>query len=149
MKIYKVCLDMEKICLNGIGLACPQVGLSWKLFIVRYSNRFEYYVNCEYEPLVDINKKHFQSIEGCLSLRNSDGSFRQFLVERFPKIKVKGKQLCSNQDLRSKDLILKDIELEFENDYYTIVFQHEIDHFYGREKMIDNIGKEMEITNVG
>lgn len=41
MKIYKVCLDMEKICLDGIGLACPQVGLSWKLFIVRYSNRFE------------------------------------------------------------------------------------------------------------
>ena len=140
MKIYKVCLDMEKICLDGIGLACPQVGIPWKLFIVRYPDRFEYYINCEYEPLA--NEKNFQSIEGCLSLKNSDGSFRQFLVERFPKIKVKGKRLKVDDDL-----ILEDIDINFENDYYAIVFQHEIDH--SKSILISDIGKEMEITNVG
>jgi peptide deformylase len=143
MKIYKVCLDMEKVCKEGVGISAVQVGIPWKLFLVRYYDHFEYYINCEYEPLVDVNQKHFQSIEGCLSLRNKDGSFRQFLVERFPKIKVKGKRLRVNNDLT-----LEDIDINFENDKYAIILQHEIDHFLGVEGLISNIGKEIEITNV-
>ena len=90
-----------------------------------------------------LNQKHFQSIEGCLSLRNKDGLFRQFLVERFPKIKVKGKRLRVNNNLT-----LEDVDINFENDNYVIILQHEIDHFLGIEGLISNIGKEIEITNV-
>jgi len=143
MKIYKVCLDMEVVCSenNGIGLSAIQVGIPWKLFIVKNGDKYDYYVNCTYESLVDVNCKHFQSMEGCLSLRNTDGSFRQFLVERFPKIRIKGKQILSE-----KDLILQDIDMVLENDYSTIVMQHEIDHHLGI--LISDIGKEMEISSV-
>src|ERR1035441_5873916 len=106
MHVYKVCQDMENLCLDlqGVGLAAPQVGISWKLFIIKNSNNFEYYVNCEYEPLVD--EKDAQSIEGCLSLRNVDGEFRRFLVKRFSKVRVRGKRLFDNSDL-----ILEDVDM--------------------------------------
>ena len=37
MKVYKLCQEMEAICEreNGIGLSAVQVGIPWKLFIVK------------------------------------------------------------------------------------------------------------------
>jgi peptide deformylase len=138
MKVYKVCLDMEKVCLDGegIGLAAPQVGIPWKLFIIK-STRFEYYVNCEFQPLVE---KDSQSIEGCLSLRKLDGSFRRFLVKRFSKIKIKGKRLLANDNL-----VLEDVDMVLD-DYRAIIFQHEMDHFLGVEGLISSIGEEIDIV---
>lgn len=152
MKIYKVCLDMEIICKKegGIGLSAVQIGIPWKLFIVRYfpeskSEYFKYYVNCDYVPLVDVNQKHMQSVEGCLSLRKLDGSSRQFLVERYPKIKVRGKLLIVEDKSTLIDL---DMNLDNPNDIYTIVLQHECDHNFGTERLISNIGQEIELTKV-
>ena len=148
MKVYKMCLDMENICIEnkGIGLSAVQIGIPWKLFVVRRTDFFEYFLNCDYAPLVDVNQKHLQSIEGCLSLPRPDGSSRQFLVERYPKVKVIGKRMIVD-DSKPK---LEDININYDNpnDIYTIVMQHEIDHNYGAERLICNIGKEIELTKV-
>lgn len=150
MKVYKVCLDMENICVKegGIGLNAVQIGIPWKLFVVRYfpnskSECFRYYVNCDYIPLVDINQKHLQSLEGCLSLKNSNGSSRQFIVERYPKIKITGKLLTAENKLVLEDI---NMNIEDDKDLYLVVFQHEIDHSYG--VLISNIGKEIELTKI-
>ena len=143
MKIYKTCLQMEKICIdgNGIGLAALQIGVPWRLFIARHLGNFQYYINCEYSSLVDINQKHLQSIEGCLSFPD-----RKFLVERYPKINVVGKMLIVDNDLKLVDF---NIDITDTKDIFLIIAQHEIDHFYGREKMIDLIGREIEIFELG
>jgi peptide deformylase len=140
MKIYKVCLQMEDICRagNGVGLSAVQVGIPWKLFIVRsmlFEGAFQYFVNCKYDPLQDVNEKFRQSLEGCLSLPG-----RQFLVNRYSKIKVSGKILVIH-----KDLVLNDfsIDLTDPKDIYSIIYQHEIDH--GNLITIDQIGTEIDL----
>ena len=91
MQLFRLCTKMERICDDneGIGLSAVQIGIPWKLFIVKRNRQFEYYVNCDYEGFGD----KIKSVEGCLSLRNEEGSFRRFEVERFAKVKIKGKQL--------------------------------------------------------
>lgn len=142
MKVYKTCLDMEIICSknNGVGLSAVQVGIPWRLFVVKHPDKYRYYIDCNYAPLGDINQKHLQSFEGCLSLRNLDGSNRIFLVERFPKINIKGKMLKADKDLLLEDL---DINLEDTNDPYTVIFQHECDH--SKNILISSIGKEVDV----
>ena len=137
MKVYKVCLEMAMLTLKqeGVGLACPQIGMPWNLFIIRNSDCFEYYINCEYQPLVD--QKDFESIEGCLSLRNLDGSFKRFLVKRFSKIRVIGNRLLDRDKLA-----LEDVDMEISG-YLAVIFQHELDHNLGIEGLISNIGKEL------
>lgn len=140
MEVYKVCLSMEKLCTenDGVGLSATQVGIPWRLFIVKHFDRYEYYVNCDYYPLGDINEKHKQSIEGCLSIRTPSGIARTFLVERHPKINVKGRILKTDYNLK-----LEDFDVDFENDVFTVIFQHEIDH--SRGILISQIGIELDV----
>jgi len=142
MSVYKTCLDLQDACEfgDGVGLSAVQVGIAWKLFVVRYGNKFSYFVNCKYEPLVDPRLRTLQSIEGCLSLRKDDGSFRSFLVNRYPKIKVTGKSLVVGEYP-----VIQDIDLRLSDDRMTVVFQHEIDHQFGTERLISVIGEEKEI----
>lgn len=137
MTLFRLCNKMEKICdsNDGIGLSANQVGIPWKLFIIKRNRNFEYYVNCDY---VGEGQK-IRSVEGCLSLRNENGDFRRFEVERFSKIKLIGKQLIISG---MPSLVLNDVSRE-EKDLFAIVFQHEIDH--GFDKLISDIGKEVEI----
>jgi peptide deformylase len=139
MTIFRLCNKMEKICdeNNGIGLSANQVGIPWKLFILKRNRTFEYYVNCDY---IGEGEK-MRSVEGCLSLRNESGEFRRFEVERFSKIKLNGKQLIISG---MPSLVLHDVSRE-EKDLFAVVFQHEIDH--GSDKLISDIGKEVEISD--
>lgn len=144
IEIYKTCLKMEATCLkhDGAGLSAVQVGIPWDLFIVRYESplRFRYFLNCNYsEKKVDFaSASKFESIEGCLSLVDADNKIRRFAVERYPTVQVVGQELVISPDLKlvAIDLILND-------DYETIVFQHEIDHGLG--VLISDIGVEMEL----
>lgn len=140
MSIYKTCLDLQDACEvgDGVGLSAVQVGIAWKLFVVRYGNKFSYFVNCTYEPLVDPRLRTLQSIENCLSLRKEDGSFRSFLVNRYPKIKVVGKSLVIGEYPA-----IHDVDLRLDNDKYSVIFQHEIDHQEG--VLINDIGEEREV----
>lgn len=135
LDVFRVITQMEKICIDnkGIGLSAVQVGIPWKLFIVQRDDKFEYFLNCEYSGLGEKAK----SIEGCLSLRNEQGNYRRFELERFPLALIKGKQLKVSS---SPSLILEDISV-LEKDIMAVVFQHEIDHQSGI--LISNIGKEL------
>lgn len=138
MSLFRLAAKMEAVCERekGIGLSAVQVGIPWKFFIIKRGRAYEYYVNCDYTGLGSKEK----SIEGCLSLKNSDGEIRRFEVERFQTAKVKGKRLKFGN---APSLILEDFE-ETETGLYSVVFQHEIDHSYA--KLISDIGREIELV---
>lgn len=139
MKLYAVAQQMEAVCVakNGMGLSASQVGLPWKFFVY-WSNfpknpkKFDYFLDCEYAP----KGEKFLSLEGCLSLGN-----KRFQLERYESVIVSGKRLTVNNDSVS----LEDFKSEF-NGIPAVVMQHEIDHNYGREKMIDTIGKQIYLS---
>lgn len=136
MDVYKVCQKMDIVCeqSEGIGLSAVQVGIPWKLFVARCQKKSRYFVDCEYEPVGD---KKSPSIEGCLSLRDAAGNLRRFLVDRFDKVRIKGKEL-----LHEKDLALVDVDFEASG-LEAIVLQHEIDHHRGI--LISDFGQELVV----
>jgi peptide deformylase len=146
LELYKLFLHMENACLesNGVGLSAPQVGIPWKLFICLSEfdkakpicQTFRYFVNCEYEPLPETEK--VVSVEGCLSLKNKDGSLRHFRVGRHKSIFLRGREL-----IVSPDLFLREVGEKVENCFFGIVLQHEIDHCHS--VLISDIGEEMVI----
>lgn len=137
--MYKVFVQLEYNCTaaNGIGLSATQLGIPFKMFVVLRDQKYEYYLNCEYEG----HGEKSTSIEGCLSLKDENGNIRRFEVERYSSVTIKGKQLFLSD---SFPLSVEDIN-RTETGLFAVVFQHEIDHFSGREKMIDKIGKEIEL----
>ena len=139
LRIYKICKEMEKICdeNQGIGLSAVQVGIPWKLFIVKTKGKYEHFVNCTYEP---VGEDKITSIEGCLSLKNEEGDFRRFEMTRSLIVKVTGKKLVKNDRLT-----LEDFSAYIHAEDQGVVFQHEIDHSSGKEGLISNKGKEVFI----
>jgi peptide deformylase len=144
-KVYDVCLQMEALCdiTNGIGLSAVQVGIPWKLFVVKSDGknplipkgRYGYFANCDYEEVTDTER--IVSVEGCLSIRSEDGQLRFFQVERSQKIRIYGYKFNTN-DFEKFDCELDPYE-------QGVVFQHEIDHQKGT--LISDIGKEIFIWN--
>lgn len=138
-EVYNVCLQMEEVCKkeNGIGLSAVQVGIPWRLFVIKKDGKFKYMVNCEYEPTDD---EKVVSNEGCLSLKKGDGSLRFFKVDRYKSVKISGKELVSEENLA-----LENFEKTFEakDIYFGIVYQHEIDHHNGI--LVSDIGTEIDI----
>lgn len=133
-KLYKLALLMQKICdeEEGIGLSAVQVGIPFNFFVVKFDSNYRYFLNCEYTAL---SEKKTTSVEGCLSLKTPQNKLRHFVVRRFEKIVVKGKELLADPNLS-----VIDIEL-FPEDYYKDVFQHEIDHQL--QILISDIGQEI------
>jgi peptide deformylase len=140
LDVFRLITKMEAICTaqNGIGLSAVQVGIPWRLFIVQRGLGYEYYLNCEYNG----TGEKMKSVEGCLSLRDSLGNLRRFEVDRYQTVTVKGKRLRISD---SPSLVLEDVNMT-EKDLYAVVFQHEIDHQFQRERMIDVIGTEIEFS---
>lgn len=140
LQVYKTCLQMSLLCIkeNGIGLSAVQVGIPWRLFIVRYTdkekNNFRFFLNACYSAITDEKVK---SLEGCLSLKNAQGGFRHFQVERYKNIKVEGEELKADSILHLESVKLEPV------DFYSNVFQHEIDH--QNLVLISDIGVEYEV----
>jgi peptide deformylase len=136
--LFKLANKMEVICLDnkGIGLSAVQVGIPWNFFIVNRDSKFEYYFNCSYEG----NNDFIDSIEGCLSLINKDGSFKRFLLKRHSEVAIKGTRLV--ESIGGK-MVLEPFEKK-ESGLYGIVFQHEIDH--ASDILISKVGKEILVT---
>ena len=140
--LYKVCCDMRELCEkeNGIGLSAVQVGLPWKLFVMKIMSEssfgkvgdYVYLVNCEYEG----DTEKVQSIEGCLSIKDKD-KMRHFKVERFTEIQLNGYQLIDTPELSLKKIENQLISLQEQ----SIVIQHEVDHH--RAVLISDIGEEI------
>ena len=137
VSVYKVIMDMEKICTesNGIGISAVQVGVPWKMFLVKHPDGYRYYLNCEYEPIGDEKKP---SIEGCLSIKTNTGESRHFLVERYGRVRIHGLRLLDICKLQ-----LEEIDIELDLNELGVVFQHEIDHHNGI--LISDIGREIEL----
>jgi peptide deformylase len=136
-KIYNIFTNMIKMCeeKEGIGLSAVQVGLPYKMFVVKDGDKYRCFLNCDYEPTTEA--KRTLSLEGCLSLRSLDGRLRFFEVERWDQIKVSGTEFC----LSSIDFIFGFIECV--SSPLCVVFQHEIDHDKG--VLISQIGKEVSL----
>jgi peptide deformylase len=146
MEVFKVCKQMEMVCImeNGVGLAAVQVGIPWKLFIMKgvseqnpfvSPGRFGYFVNCEYRGLTE--KGLVVSVEGCLSIRSPSGQLRSFRVERFNTIQITGLKLIIQKNALEFEKI--DEMVNFDQD--GIILQHETDH--QNSKTIADIGKEV------
>jgi peptide deformylase len=143
MKVFKVCQEMEVVCdrENGIGLSAVQVGIPWKLFIVKSDGscpfikkgKYGYFANTNYKAT---DTERVVSLEGCLSIRSQDGQLRLFQVERHIKVQITGHRLYAE-----KDLFFENIEIEVSAAEEGIVFQHEADHHSA--VLISDIGKEV------
>lgn len=144
MDIYRICREMEVCCGadQGIGLSAVQVGIPWRLFIIKgdgtslvSKGQYGYFVNCEYEPITETEQ--IVSVEGCLSVRSQEGQLRFFHVERHKSIRLYGYKLeYYNDELGFEKF---DVELGFAEQ--GIVVQHEIDH--QSSVLISDIGKEI------
>lgn len=135
-KVHKLVSELTELCEQekGIGISAAQVGVNQRLFLVKSDQEpwiaepghYGCFVNCEYKRL----GKSFESVEGCLSLKNETG-FRQFKVDRSIVIHLTGFQL--------KDMQFEKVD-RIVAGFPAIVFQHEIDHQFGI--LISDIGVE-------
>lgn len=141
-QIFEICSQMESLCkdLDGVGMAAVQVGIPWKLFIVRFdafiaeNSEFRYFLNCEYSPTEKSGT--LRSQEGCLSLRDKQGNLQEFHVPRHESVRITGQRLVRTDagfELKPVDLVV--------SKFLGIKFQHEIDHT--RQILISDIGTEI------
>ena len=143
MKIFKVCQELEQVCERekGVGISAVQVGIPWKLFIVKSDGtcpfieegKYGYFANVEYKPVGD---EQVVSLEGCLTIRSDDGQLRLFQVNRYKKVQITGQRLHFDKLLKFDNFY---IELSTAEE--GIVFQHEADH--SSAVLISEIGKEV------
>lgn len=146
LKVFKICQEMEQVCEReqGIGLSAVQVGIPWKLFIVKSDGtcpfiekgKYGYFANTTYTATDD---QRVVSLEGCLSIRSQDGQLRFFQVSRQNRVQLNGQRLIFDNN----NLAFLKFEYNISIAEEGIVFQHEIDHSYGIT--IDQIGKEVMV----
>ncbi|MEE8324603.1 MAG: peptide deformylase [Candidatus Humimicrobiaceae bacterium] len=117
-KIDKPVLDLVSDMLDtleeegGVGLAAPQIGVTRRIILVRYEDKVETYINPEIEI---IENKRIEGDEGCLSVYSIQG----FQVKRYPKVRIRAKNLKGNtEEFIAEDLLAR-------------VIQHEVDHLDG------------------
>jgi peptide deformylase len=101
---------------KGVGLAAPQIGISWRLFIAETPEGNKTFVNPEFV------KKSFKIIdyeEGCLSVRDEKKKGTWGKTRRHRSVTVKALDAHGKEfEMRGDGLL-------------SIIFQHEIDHLDG------------------
>ena len=108
---------------GGIGLAAPQIGVLKQLAVIKLDSNSERYENIEdseefviFNPELEILDETKQGFwEGCLSVPGLRG-----FVERPSKIAIN----FTDENLEAKILNL--------DGFLATVFQHEIDHLFGK-----------------
>jgi peptide deformylase len=137
--LFATAKRMEVICRDkgGMGLAAAQVGLPWRLFVARTdwpsSDRFSFFFDCSYEP---IGEESFSSIEGCISIPRE-----RYSVKRYANVQVKGFRIVEGEEGFSCELFSEPF-----TGVASVLMQHEIDHDFGRDKMIDRIGTRLVLS---
>lgn len=110
----------------GVGLAAPQVGYPWRMFIVDYADLQETFIN---PKILSKNQESDFFEEGCLSVSGTRG-----LVERQTELEIE----YYNLDGEHKKATL--------TGFYARIIQHEYDHLYSTF-YIDRIKKSKYITH--
>lgn len=124
--LKRIVADMQETLsfTMGVGLAAPQVGLPYRMFIVDYADLTETFIN---PKIISKNTETDFVEEGCLSIPGVRG-----LVERFTELEVEYDTLSGEH---------KKAHL---TGFYARIIQHEYDHlsstFY-----LDRIKKEKYI----
>jgi len=111
-------LDVQKDP-EGVGLAAPQVGKSFRIFVVNYKNLKRVVINPEILKIdkkkkVNSESKKKDILEGCLSLPHYYGP-----IKRATSIKIKYLNEKGEEQIE-----------EFTN-FNAQIIQHEIDHLNG------------------
>ena len=96
---------------NGVGLAAPQIGKNINLFVVKFGDKEEAFINPEIIP----TGSKIRSLEGCLSLPD-----KEFIVPRHSRIIVRYYNRNLKWNVRSFEKI------------QAIIIQHEYDHLQGK-----------------
>lgn len=99
---------------NGVGLAAPQVGLEYRMFVCSPDGTALHGIIFINPKITQLLGKSFEDMEGCLSLPNI-----KVLVKRNPKVKI-----------QYTDIVGKHVELTYSGDMARII-QHEMDHLNG------------------
>lgn len=135
--ILDVLQSMAMVCdsHNGAGLSAVQIGVPWKLSIVKIDkNLYRAFVNCSYKP--DKRKGQFRVVEGCLSIPG-----KLYSVKRWAKIRLTGYEFDLNEETSEASLKKINQTINFSTeDVLSTVIQHEIDHQNGI--LISDIGDE-------
>jgi len=130
---------MITLCQNkkGVGLAAVQCGLPLKLFVAAVDGmNFRAFIDLEYTS--DEDKQN--SLESCLSINDSKGIPRRFIVKRYNKASFAGKELL----YRENPPVIVDVHDVFTG-LFSVICQHEIDHHNG--KLIKDEGQEVEVIS--
>jgi peptide deformylase len=139
VSLYSVAKRMETLCREkgGMGLAAAQVGIPWRLFVARpgwpSSDRFEFFFDCSYEPVGD---ESFSSLEGCLSIPG-----QRYRVGRHASVRVDGFRIVED----AEGVSAQPFSEEFSG-VDSVLMQHEIDHDWGRDRMIDRVGSRLVVS---
>ena len=112
-EIEQVILDLYDTVksVNGLGLAAPQIGSDYRIFVLNNGRSQACFINPE---VIEVSEETVEDIEGCLSLPGLG-----ILVERPVSITVSA---------RDVDLVLR--EFTFES-FLARIFMHEYDHLQG------------------
>lgn len=139
LMLYKFCRRLQTLCdkANGVGLSAVQVGIPLNVCVVKNNDEYEYLINCSYAGVGD----KVDSIEGCLSILDSDGKPRQFELKRFQQIEVDGYILKSDE--LSPYVQIKEVQKQLYVGFPAIIVQHELDHAVGI--LISDIGQEIKV----
>lgn len=138
MYLYGISSTMIKLCVDGggVGLSAVQVGLPFNLFVVCVRGFFDILFNCSYEGVGE----KVNSMEGCLSIRDSEEKIKTFEVKRFPSIRLVGKRLFVSGDSSEPSVLDVDEQV---SGIMAVICQHEIDHASGI--LISDIGEQIYI----
>jgi peptide deformylase len=101
---------------EGIGLAAPQVGVAWRLFVTRHADDRDrpgglVYINPTIEVL---DGTRAEDQEGCLSLPGVDVLIRRPISVRLRATSLDGEEVVEECD-----------------EHFARVWQHEVDHLDG------------------
>ena len=122
-----LCEQMASSCLteDGIGLAAPQIGVNLAIICIvdTQQKEIEFFFNPDWLP-VPSNKTKKAAKEGCLSVAN------QILeVNRFDEIEARWYEYREGDTPENSGFFLRQEILRGQE---ARVFQHEVDHLYGR-----------------
>ncbi len=131
---------------NDLGLAAPQVGKNWRLFVINLPNRpAKAYLNPQITDhgdtkklfrIAELDHQHQEDqpfLEGCLSLPQVYGA-----VKRWPEISVEWQNEAGKKETTT-----------FTN-LAAIIFQHELDHLNGilfTQRLLEQDGQAYQEKN--
>ena len=101
---------------EGIGLAAPQVGVPWRLFVTRHpDDRHGEGGQIMINPTIEVtDATPVEDTEGCLSLPDIDVTVRRPVAVRLSATDLDGNPVIDERD-----------------DHFARVYQHEYDHLEG------------------